>query len=324
MKLTHSSATVTCPSRRLAVKWLEPLKDRPVELALRNGRREFFFAGSRCAPIRKRGILGLGRAGLSRAFTLLELMVVLGIIGFLAAMTLPHVANYNRANAVSTASRQLLDAVSLARSRAMANRSTVCLVFVPPIWNAFQNPSFFGLPFAPANQAQLTNLLAHQYTAYALLSMRTVGDQPGRSFPHYLTEWQTLPTGVYVWPYQFNPQSPAVNITTTNTFNGSTDTELVPPFATNQFPFPSINAVTFMNLPYIAFTPQGTLLTQTNQYIVLARGSIFYPQDVNGNNLFSEAPNIVETPPGNETNNPVMIKIDWLTARPTIVQNQFQ
>jgi hypothetical protein len=36
------------------------------------------------------------------------------------------------------------------------------------------------------------------------------------------------------------------------------------------------------------------------------------------------APSIVETPPGNQTNNPCMIKIDWATARGTIVQNQFQ
>jgi hypothetical protein len=34
-------------------------------------------------------------------------------------------------------------------------------------------------------------------------------------------------------------------------------------------------------------------------------------------------PDIVPTPPGNETNNPNLIRIDWLTARAAILQNQF-
>jgi type II secretory pathway pseudopilin PulG len=248
-------------------------------------------------------------------------MMVMTIIGFLAAMTLPHVSNYNRANAVASAGRQMLDAVNLARSRAMANRSIVYLVFVPQYGGMLASVEQGNAQLSP----QLTNLLAHQYSSYALLSARTVGDQPGQHFPHYLTEWQTLPGGVFIWPAQFNyPVQPSVNITTTNTFNGLTDTEPVTPFATNQFPFPSISAGTSMNLPYIGFTPQGTLLTEADQYIVLTRGSIFYPQDANGNNIATEPPNIVETPPGNETNNPIMVKIDWLTARPTLVQNQFQ
>jgi hypothetical protein len=46
-------------------------------------------------------------------------------------------------------------------------------------------------------------------------------------------------------------------------------------------------------------------------------------EDANGN-LVVGPPNLTEVPPGNETNSPCMIKIDWLTARGTIVQNQFQ
>jgi len=77
-------------------------------------------------------------------------------------------------------------------------------------------------------------------------------------------------------------------------------------------------------LPCIAFSPQGGLATPyTNQYIALARGSIFYPTDTNGAPVF-EAPNLVETPPGNDVNNPSLIQIDWMTARATLVQNQLQ
>jgi prepilin-type N-terminal cleavage/methylation domain-containing protein len=317
----RSNVTISRPSRRLAVEWREPVNGRPLAVRLRVGRRESFFAGSRGGSVRKRGIFGVDRLGDARAFTLLELLMVLTIIGILAAMTLPRVGNYNRANTVTAATRQMVDAVNLARSRAIANRSTVYMVFVPQYDTALQS----GFPVVTTTPGW-SNLLGHQFMSYALVSARTVGDQPGQSFPRYLTEWQTLPTGVYFWPPQFPsiPELNPVKITTTNTFNGTTNADLISQLAGAQFPYPAINAKTIANLPYIAFTPQGTLLAGKNQYIVLVRGSILYPEDVNGNYIGAAAPLLTETPPGNATNNPCMIKIDWLTARPTVVQNQFQ
>jgi prepilin-type N-terminal cleavage/methylation domain-containing protein len=316
----RSTETFGPVPRRLAVEWLEPVPGTPVEVALNTGRREFFFAARRGGAWRRRGNPGIRRLGQAGAFTLLELLVVLGIIGFLAAMTLPHVGSFNRANTVSAAARQLLDDVARARSRALANRSVVYMVFVPPYWNEFQSVEQQSTqPITP----QFTNLLGHQYMSYALISARTVGDQPGQHFQHYLTEWQTLPSGVYFWPNLFEFPPVPVNMYTTNTFNGLTNWDVVTPLPTNQFPFPSINAGTVMNLPYIAFSPQGTLVTPANEYIVLTRGSVIYPEGSNGVYLAS-APILTETPPGNETINPCMIKIDWLTARGSIVQNQFQ
>ncbi len=318
-KTMRSTALNASESRRMTVEWLEQPAARPVVIAMRKARQQFLLGARRGGVLRKRGLSGDRRFGRPGAFTLLELLVVVSIIAFLAAMALPHVSGYNRANEVSAAARQLVDDVARARNRALANRSTVYMVFVPSYSDVYQSVRQQSTQVTP----QLTNLLGHQYMSYALLSARTVGDQPGQSHPHYLTEWQTLPTGVFVWPWQFSPQSRGVTISTTNTSSGTSNADFVYSFPTNSFPFPSISAGTSMNLPYIAFTPQGSLMTPTNQYIVLTRGSIFYAQDTNGNYL-PGSPNVVEAPPGIETNNPCMIKIDWLTARATIVQNQFQ
>lgn len=79
-----------------------------------------------------------------------------------------------------------------------------------------------------------------------------------------------------------------------------------------------------MPMPCIGFTAQGGLTTPyVNQYIALARGSIFYPTDTNGVPLI-QPPMMVETPAGNDVNNPNLIQIDWMTARATLLRNQLQ
>jgi prepilin-type N-terminal cleavage/methylation domain-containing protein len=254
-----------------------------------------------------------------RAFTLLELMLVIAIIGFIAALTLPHVAGFGQANSMVTATRQLLDDVALARQRAMVNRSTVYMVFLPPMfWNS---PPFSLIPYSQ----QVSNLVMHQYSAYALISLATVGDQPGQHHPQYVTDWRVLPSGVFIAPFGFTITNETAYITTTNTLAGTTVVSAIQPWNWLNMPFPSLYSTnTYMPLPCIGFTPQGSLTTPfTNQYIALARGSIFYPTDTNGIPLF-EAPIVTEVPPENDVRNPNLIEIDWMTARATQVQNQFQ
>src|SRR5438093_726034 len=69
------------------------------------------------------------------AFTLLELLTVIAIIGILAAIALPTIHSF-APNTAATATRQLLDAVGRARQLAITQRATVYLVFVPTnFWN---------------------------------------------------------------------------------------------------------------------------------------------------------------------------------------------
>jgi hypothetical protein len=227
---------------------------------------------------------------------------------------------------MATATRQVLDDVALARQRAMVNRSTVYMVFLPPM---FWNDPYYT---ASMSSQQISNLVMHQYSAYALVSLATVGDQPGQHHPQYITDWRILPSGVFIAPFEFSLTNAVTNIVTTNTLAGTTVVNSIQPWQWVSVPFPSLYSTntyglnTYMSLPAIAFTPQGQLATTppfNNQYIALARGSIFYPTDTNGVPLF-QPPNLAEVPPGNDVKNPNLIQIDWMTARPTLVQNQFQ
>jgi prepilin-type N-terminal cleavage/methylation domain-containing protein len=305
--------------RRLPVRWLDSPVVGPLVICRRKVRRTSGPVASRCSAEALRGrppFRGL------RAFTLLELMMVIAIIGFIAALALPHVGGIGQANSMTTATRQLLDDVALARQRAMVNRSTVYMVFLPPMFwtnNLYANAT--TLIYGP----QVSNLVTHQYSAYALVSLGSVGDQPGQHNPRYVTDWRFLPNGVFIAPFEFTLTNAYTNLTTTNTLSGITNVSAIPPWSWISFPFPSIFPPnTTMPLPCIGFSPQGSLTTQfTNQYIALARGSIFYPTDTNGTPLL-EPPNWAENPPGNDAHNPNLIQIDWMTARATLLQNQFQ
>ena len=334
-----STANIQFRPRSMPVQWV----DAPVVGPLRIGRRRRIDRPvwtPRCG-IRtlQRGFPTLPMRSL-RAFTLLELMVVIAIVGFIAALTLPHVRGFGQANSMTAATRQLLDDVALARQRAMVNRSTVYMVFVPPqFWLYTVNANGAALAYdnGVAANRQETNLLTHQCGAYALISLGSVGDQPGRHYPRYITDWRFLPDGVFIAPFEFNLASnatPYTNIYTTNTLSGIIITNQVRGWSTASVPFPSLSVsanpqtaqptAAYMTLPCIAFSPQGGLTTQfTNQYIVLARGGIFYPTDTNGAPLF-QPPLISETPPNNDVNNPNLIQIDWMTARATLIQNQLQ
>jgi len=244
------------------------------------------------------------------AFSLVELMVVLGIIGLLAALGFPMVKSLHQGSAMAAASRQLLDDISLARMRAINNRTTIYLVFAPT------NPAvqLKSMMAAGTNDAralkQLTNLISGQFSAYALMAARTVGDQPGRPTPRYLTEWRNLPEGVFVSPFKYTGLV-AADWSRLNVTNR--------PFLYKPLPFPTATSPAFL-LPYVAFNSSGQLDRQfpsaggPDEIIPLTRGSIMFAKDALGRNTF-EAPDFREVPPGNGTNMFNRVHVYWQTGR---------
>ena len=244
-------------------------------------------------------------------FTLIELLVVIAIIGILAAIGLPKLKSFGSANATTAATRQLLDDTAQARAYAMSRRAYVYMVFVPP---ANTLPANFPNNLPTESEREIaTNLLGGQYASYALYSDRSVGDQPGRSYPRYLTSWKTLPEGTFIPTSKFSFGNK----------NAVESLEGYAPFQTNAFPFPTATSPKAM-LPYVAFNYQGQLVDPQEpdgtDTLPLARGSIFYPRDANGRLKAPYTADVAENPPGNSRRNAtntmwIQVRIDGITGR---------
>jgi prepilin-type N-terminal cleavage/methylation domain-containing protein len=241
------------------------------------------------------------------AFTLIELLVVIAIIGLLLGLGLPMLKGMNKSNSLTSADRQLLDDINYARQRAIADHTSVYVVFIPPAIVGWT------VPTAPALSKMVNNLYSGQYTTYALLSLRSVGEQPGRSTPRYLTSWRTLPSGVYIATNKLPlvGASPAAGLAPPF-FN-----DLKPQKTVAQFPFPVAtnfaSTAQDYHLPHFGFIYLGQLIYGSNGvdnlvinqpdntshlYIPLVRGSIFYPRNADGT-YSQQAPDIAETSAGN-------------------------
>ena len=236
------------------------------------------------------------------AFTLIELLVVIAIIGLLMAVGIPAFKGFGKSNAIAAADRQLLDDLAFARQRAIAEHTTVYVVFLPPA------KSTFSSSFPVAQQTQITNLLQQQYATYAFFVERSVGDQPGIPSPRYLTAWKTLPEGIFIATGKYFDKNYASGVTN---------------FEFRSFPFPAVTNTPLLSMPYLAFNHLGQLSgggrENGSEVIPLARGSIFYDANLNAD--------VLENPPGNSATNSSMwhhIRIDGLTGRARVEQQEIQ
>jgi len=261
-----------------------------------------------------------------RAFTLVEMLIVLSIMALLAALAVPALKNFGHADAMTAADQQMLNDVARARQLAISQRTTVYMVFVPAnFWNNNLSAALQALPAT-------TNLCDKQLTGYTFAALGAVGDQPGNHQWHYLAPWQSLPDGTFIaqWkfyqptqPYQFkDPIDP------TKFFS-------IYPFAyTNTIPFPAeTNTPAFGSpfyLPYIAFnylgqlTDDGQTVASQHEYIPLARGSLLPAVDPATKTFQLRSPQVYEAPLGNSTNAYNLIDIDPLTGRATLREPKLQ
>ena len=268
--------------------------------------------------------MDLGITPLS-AFTLIELLVVIGIIGILAALVAPVLSGFKRADATLAATRQMLDDAAYARQLAIGQHTTVYMVFCPS--NFWLDPAFPAFATqTPQQRGMCTILFGKQLTGYALVSLRSVGDQPSRGTPRYLTAWRGLPENTFIAPWKFGPRNAITRIV--NPY----------PYAvydikgfslTNGIPFPLVatpcvtNASAYVTLPYLAFDYVGRLTSGEDEYIPLARGSVSYARDANKTPT-NAAPSLIESPPNNSVSNFNIIHIDWLTGRARVERREIQ
>jgi prepilin-type N-terminal cleavage/methylation domain-containing protein len=293
---------------------------------------------------------GLRTGDCESAFTLLELLVVISILGILAALTVPVLKNFGRSDATLGASRQLLDGVARARQLAMSDRTTVYMVFIPTnFWvdstGTFPNNdahSWWGnLPdnLKPA----VTNLADRQLSGYNFLAKGAMGDQPGRHAWHYLGEWQGLPEGNFIaWAKFTNSPAgpPAVPPYIIDPLDSAKAYPIRGFHVTNNFPFPTEQGTNYppqvtaaggqVIFPYIAFnylgqlTVDGQNVADLDEFIPLAHGSVIPAVNpitkafvLTGPPLTS--PDVAELPPGNSTNLSYnIVHIDRLTGRATL------
>ena len=288
------------------------------------------------------------------------MLTVISIIGILAAISVPLLKNFGKADVNISASRQLLQDIGYARQLAMAQRTTVYMVFLPTnFWTLSGSPNsgWISAVNAAGEQNNFTNLLDKQLTSYTFLAYGALGDQPGRHVWHYLAPWQSLPSGSYIPTWKFyNAGSPGSSFNFSDPANSTYWFDISAFSATNLFPFPTTNingtvssfasaGYPLPTLPYIAFnylgqlsTFSGQLLTSPNQGqdydqdfvgggvdIPLAQGSVIPAIDPGTRNLTNASPGVVENPPGNSTNITYnVIHIDPLTGRATLEYHKMQ
>jgi len=301
--------------------------------------RPSLAAGSPGIPARGSAHPQAGRPAPRSAFTLIEMLVVIAVIGIVAAISVPALKNISKSDAAAAGTRQLLDDIARARQLAISRRTTVYMVFVPQgFWTdrsqgaAYNNQALFNNlsgGFSPRDRQALTNVLDKQLVGYNFITLRDIADQPGRTRARYLQEWRSLPEGVYIPETKFtnrnffttiyNPLIPSPG----NRVRDVYGFEVI-----NTLPFPSPETISpsgeYIFLPCLAFNYQGQLVSPSTgdildeEVIPVVRGRVAQSRAPVTKLPQFGLPDVREDPPGNSANAYNLIVINGLTGRASI------
>ena len=176
----------------------------------------------------------ISKIGHLGAFSLIELLVVVALIGILLGITLPSFMNMGEGLSMQTAVQQLTSTLSLARQWAIAHREETSVVFVDD-GVVDSSPIFAG------NREHIDKA----FRAYGVYTKRD----------GYLKEWSYLPEGVIFDAdpvLSENPFDPSVN-------------------ASMEVPFPD-NDGDGVTLPAITFKPNGSVRPGKHLKLFLTEG----------------------------------------------------
>jgi len=192
--------------------------------------------------------LGHGRfkALRRRAFTLVELLVVIGIMGMMLAITVTAFEGVGKGAKLRAALAELKTTLSLARQYAITDRQIVFVVF----------------PCDQVNLSDSTNLAFTRYSSYCLCTT-------GR-WSRMLNQWHHLPKGV-IFDRVRTPPPGRVALGYVNVFDRSVSNNL----STIPFPIEASNQVD-QTVTVVRFNPNGRLHTtqDSTPVIFVTEGSV--------------------------------------------------
>lgn len=266
------------------------------------------------------------------AFTMIEMLVVIAIIGILAAVSLPSVSQWGKGNTMLASTRQMLDDVARARQYAISQRTTVYMVFCP---SSFWTDSLRAggadryAPLPTSEKDKAAKLYGKQLNAYNFVTLRSVGEQPGQVSPRYLSSWKTLPEGATIAWWKFN--SPATSVLVTDPTDPTRYFNVKGFSTTNSIPFPTADSAyltpsvaPYVTLPYIAFNHLGQTESGEDEFIPLAQGGVSYAFDPVTKIPIQAVPTMTESPVGNSSNAYTIVHINALTGRAKLEKQEFK
>ncbi|NLZ62881.1 MAG: prepilin-type N-terminal cleavage/methylation domain-containing protein [Lentisphaerae bacterium] len=130
--------------------------------------------------------LRTANASARRAFTLLEMVFVLGIIGILLAVTLPAFLKLTHSNAVDTAASMIASQLRLARAEAVARRQYIAVIMP-------------GREFRPESDSEPpADVPIYRYQSFRAAIVTKDGEDYVFSEWYPGTQWTFLPLGAII------------------------------------------------------------------------------------------------------------------------------